>query len=147
MSVIFQKELEDLLSGVRSRISAQNNVPQSPKKRGAKKWCQNQAAIYWAHDYNQYTVKPLIVNTPKMWTPDGNTISRSHLYLFHYEETIWGVKIPEYECFCPGPKLFISPRFHCIVIVVNGSSEGKVYHSSNPRVPFIILLKETCLYL
>ena len=36
-----------------------------------------------------YTVKPLIVNIPEMWTPPNvNTISRSHLYIFHYEKIV-----------------------------------------------------------
>ena len=80
-----------------------------------------------------FTVKPLIVNTPEMWKlPNVNTISRSHLYLLHYEKNseIWapptctllpwskGVHLFKFslylrgikECLCSKRPITICPR-------------------------------------
>ena len=43
-----------------------------------------------------------------------NTISRYHLYLLHHEKTSWFWTPRNVNTF--GPKMFASPRFHCIII-------------------------------
>ena len=55
-----------------------------------------------------------------MWTPPNvNTISQSHLYLLHYEKSSEMWTPPNCEGFCPGPKVFTFPWFHCNVCFIS----------------------------